>query len=282
MSRCSPISMLRASRSWPRRWTSCTWAQDWSRWMELSVRLCTVYHHFPPQKNIYIIIISIPSPSIQSPDPNWLQRLPDTSEGLELCFALSYYSRIRLLTNLLPLLRKSPRPRVLTVLNAGKEKPVIKEDLGLEDEENWSAVAAVNHTTTATTLALDILNEDPSNKNITFMHAFPGLVRTDIFSKLKAPETSSYLWWFGLACIRNIVGFMMLLKGINPEDSGKRQTFHLTSDSFGPGSVHLIDESGEEVAANSVLKGYRDEGLGRNVWDFTMRVFDKALGSVST
>lgn len=170
----------------------------------------------------------------------------------------------------------------MTVLNAGKEKPVIKEDLGLEDEKNWSAVAAVNHTTTATTLALDILNEDPSNKNVTFMHAFPGLVRTDIFSKLKAPEASSYLWWFGLACIRNIVGFMMLLKGINPEDSGKRQTFHLTSDSFGPGSVHLIDESGEEVAANSVLKGYRDEGLGKNVWDFTMRAFDKALGSVST
>jgi hypothetical protein len=38
----------------------------------------------------------------------------DTKEGPEMCFAISYYSRMRLMWNHLPLLRQSPRPRVLS------------------------------------------------------------------------------------------------------------------------------------------------------------------------
>lgn len=205
-----------------------------------------------------------------------------TSEGIETCFALSYYSRIRILTNLLPLLRKSPRPRVLSVLNGGKEKAILKEDLGLENEANWSTTAVVNHTTTNMSLALDFLADDPSNKNLTFMHAFPGLVRTNIFAKLRAPESSSIFWWFTLAFIRNVVGLLMVVQGITPQDSGERHAFHLTSHVFGPGSLHLIDESSEEVVLNSVLQGYRDEGMAKTVWEYTMQVFDKILSRVST
>ncbi|TVY84965.1 Oxidoreductase lepF [Lachnellula suecica] len=204
-----------------------------------------------------------------------------TSEGLEICFALSYYSRIRLLTNLLPLLRKSPKPRVLSVLNAGKEKAILKDDLGLEDETNWSSMVVVNHTTTNMSLALDFLSEDTSNKSLIVMHAFPGLVRTNIFSKLTAPESSSIFWWFALACIRNIVAVLMAVQGISPQDSGARQVYHLTSDTFTPGSLHLIDESSEEVAPNVVLQGYRDEGMAKKVWDFTMQVFDRVLNRAS-
>ncbi|CZT52701.1 uncharacterized protein RSE6_14060 [Rhynchosporium secalis] len=54
-----------------------------------------------------------------------------TKEGLEVCFAISYYSRIRLITNLLPLLRQSPNPRVLSVLCGGKEKFMLENDIGL-------------------------------------------------------------------------------------------------------------------------------------------------------
>jgi len=74
----------------------------------------------------------------------------------------------------------------------------------------------------------------------------------------------------------------MILKGLTPEDSGKRQTFHLTNALFAPGSVHLIDELSEEVVPNPVLQGYRDEGMAKKVWDFTMQTFDKVLSPVST
>ncbi|KAH9993896.1 hypothetical protein F4779DRAFT_608440 [Xylariaceae sp. FL0662B] len=47
-----------------------------------------------------------------------------TTEGLETCFAISYVSRLRPLFNLLPLLHQSARPRVLRVLNGGREKRI--------------------------------------------------------------------------------------------------------------------------------------------------------------
>lgn len=205
----------------------------------------------------------------------------DTAEGIEICYALSYYSRIRLLTNLLPKLRKAQKPRVLSVLNAGKEKAIIEEDLGLEKQGNWSTTTVVNHTTTNMSLILGSLAEDSSNKNVTFIHAFPGLVRTDIFAKLRAPESSTYLWWIGLACIRNVVAVLMMIQGISPEDSGQRHAFHLTSDVFIPGTLHLVDESSEEVAPNEVLQGYQENELVKKVWDHTTQVFEKVSGGVS-
>jgi NAD(P)-dependent dehydrogenase (short-subunit alcohol dehydrogenase family) len=62
-----------------------------------------------------------------------LTSLIDTKEGIDVCFALQYYSRVRLTTNLLPLLRKSPRPRILSVLSGGQEKKMIEDDLGLQN-----------------------------------------------------------------------------------------------------------------------------------------------------
>jgi len=168
------------------------------------------------------------------------------------------------------------------VLNGGKEKPIHEDDLGLEKEANWSTTAVINHTTAMMSLALDFLAEDPGNKNLTLMHAFPGLVRTDIIARLRAPETSSILWWITLACIRNLVGFLMMVQGITPQESGERQAFHLTSDVFAPGLLRLIDESSEEVAPNAVLRGYQDEGMAKKVWEYTMRVFDMISSRVST
>lgn len=175
-------------------------------------------------------------------------------------------------------MRKSPRPRVLSVLNGGKEKAILEEDLGLENEANWSTTAVVNHTTTSMSLALDYLAEDPGNKNLTLMHAFPGLVRTDIFAKLRAPPSSSIFWRIGLALIRNVIGFLMMVQGISPHESGERHAYHLTSQAWTRGTVHLINESSEEVPGNATLQGYREGGLAKKIWEHTMRVFEKALG----
>lgn len=73
---------------------------------------------------------------------------------------------MRLVSNLLPLLRKSSRPRVLSVLNGGKEKAMRDEDLGLE--QHWSTISIINHTTTMTSLAFDHLAEN--DERITFLH----------------------------------------------------------------------------------------------------------------
>ena len=71
--------------------------------------------------------------------------------------------------NLLPLLRQSPRPRVLSVLNGDREKSMRDEDIGLE--QHWYPLAVINHTTTMTSLAFEHLAEN--DNRITFLHAFP-------------------------------------------------------------------------------------------------------------
>ena len=196
----------------------------------------------------------------------------DTKEGLETCFAISYYSRMRLTLNLLPLLRQSPRPRVLSVLSGGREKSMRDEDIGLE--QHWSQRAVINHNTTMTSLAFEHLAEN--DKRITFLHAFPGLVRTDIFARLTAPESSGIAWRVALALIRGLAAMVMLIFGISAEDSGERQAFHLTSDRYSPGAWRIGSLS-DQVSAPGVLEQYRERGWPEKVWEHTVRIFDKAL-----
>ena len=196
----------------------------------------------------------------------------DTKEGLETCFVLSYYARVRLVCNLLPLLRQSPRPRVLSVLNGGKEKALHEQDIGLD--QRWSPTAVINHTTTMTSLAFEHLAKE--NKEMTFLHSFPGLVRTDIFARLEPPESSGVVWRVTLAFIRGLVAILLLCVGMPVEECGERQAFLLTTDRYGPGAWR-IDASSEQVITPGVLERYREEGWRERNWEHTMRVFDAAL-----
>lgn len=196
----------------------------------------------------------------------------DTKEGLETCFTISYYSRMRLICNLLPLLRQSPRPRVLSVLNGGKEKSMYDEDIGLE--QHWATRAVIDHATTMTSLAFEHLAEN--DQRITFLHAFPGLVRTDIFARLTAPASSGVAWRVVLASIRGLFAILILFFGMSAEDSGERQAFHLTSDIYSPGAWR-IDSLSDQVYASGVLEQYRERGWPEKVWEHNVRIFDKAL-----
>ena len=173
--------------------------------------------------------------------------------------------------NLMPLLRQSPRPRVLNVLNGGREKALREQDIGLE--QLWSPIAVVNHTTTMTSFAFEHLAEE--NKRFTFLHSYPGLVRTDIFARLTPPE-SGIVWRVTLAAIRGMVAVVMLCVGMEPEECGERQNFLLTTDRYGPGAWR-INSSSEQVFAPGVLERYREGSWSERIWDHTMRVSDTVL-----
>ena len=200
----------------------------------------------------------------------------DTKEGLETCFVVSYYARIRFVCNLLPLLRQSPQPRVLSVLNGGNEKAIHEKDIGLDKE--WSPFSVINHSTTMTTLAFEHLAEE--NRRIAFLHSAPGLVKTDIFARLTPPESSGLLWRVTLASIRGLAAIMMLCVGMEVEECGERQAFHLTTDRYGPG-MWRIDPSSEPVSAPGVLKQYREGSWSERIWEYTMSVFDATLAKGS-
>jgi hypothetical protein len=199
----------------------------------------------------------------------------DTGEGLELCFTLSYYSRLRLVSNLLPLLNRSPHPRVLSILNGTREKRINEEDIGLETK--WGIMAVVDHSTLFTSLAFDHLAAQSENK-ITFIHDTPGFVSTD------TPRTSfpsiedGYLWWAFVSFMQVVTGWYIRHFGMAVKESGERHAYYLTSDMFGPGSWRVNKES-EIVPDNSTLKDYQNRGWAEKIWDYTIRVWDKALAA---
>lgn len=196
---------------------------------------------------------------------------------MDLCFALQYYSRLRLAQNLLPLLRKSTRPRLLTVLAGGNEDRMLDEDIGLENPQNYGLRVATVHTTTMTTLSLEYLAEN--DKHITFIHAFPGLVSTGLFSRLRAPATFGILGKAVFAVVRFAASTLMRLFGMSPLDCGARQAFLLTSDTYSPGQVWRINDKSEPVTKPGALEIYREQGWREKVWNYTTGVFDKALAT---
>lgn len=180
-----------------------------------------------------------------------------------------------MVSNILPLLRRSTRPRVLSVLNGGREKRMRDEDLGLE--QHWSPRAVINHTTTMTSLAFQHL---AVNEEITFLHAFPGLVRTDIFARLTAPDSSGLTWSVILACFRGFIAVAMLFLGVSADESGERQAYHLTNDTYGSG-VRLIGSSSDLSPKPSVLDQYQVRGWPEKVWEHTVCIFERRLSSAS-
>ena len=205
---------------------------------------------------------------------------------------------MRLTTNLLPLLKKSQAPRILSVLAGGNERQILTHDLGLE--RNYTIINVVNHTTTMHTLAFEHLAKN--NPSVSFIHAYPGWVQTDILGNLFTPKPGA---WYGsiFALFRWMAAWGLKVFGISAEESGERQAFHATSSRYPskitiearvvhaekveasefaecsvPGNgVYRLSWNGEGVSDNKVLGPYRKEGLPEKIWDHTVELFDRAL-----
>lgn len=198
----------------------------------------------------------------------------DSEEGLDLCFALSYYCRIRFISQLLPALRASHDARVLSVLNGGNEKRILLEDLDLSRSGKHSLMAVVNHTTTMTSLALEQLaRQEP---DIAFLHSYPGWVKTDIIAHIKRALSSSSLAVF-LPLIMAIVELALFLLGTPLREAGERQVYHLTDHFYRRPVVNRVRRIGwlsDEVLGGKSALQHEDQSIRQCVWEHTMQTFD--------
>lgn len=215
----------------------------------------------------------------------------ETKEGLIVSQSLGYYSRILFIHHLLPLLKASTtHGRVVAVLGAGMEGTYIDvDDLNLEKPGNFGRYKCLNHTLTMLTLAMEQLAED--NKDVTFIHAHPGLVNTGNLNR----------GWRGrwiLQALANIVlAPFFLLLAFSIEESAQRTLYVMTSAKYGghgvplqapvppgltvrgeeTGSLFLVAQRGATVANEKVLTALRKETKGR-VWAKTTEVLQPYLG----
>jgi hypothetical protein len=87
--------------------------------------------------------------------PYWVycSHYVESVEGIDVPHALRYYSRLRFVYNLLPLLNASSSPRVVSILAGGKEIAVNFDDL--EFRNNFNGFQAAGNGATQTTLAFE-------------------------------------------------------------------------------------------------------------------------------
>ena len=219
-----------------------------------------------------------------------------TEEGLDTCFALSLYTRMRFVQRLLPLLHAAPKPRVLSVLAGGHERPLYLEDgdLGLRACQGraYTAARAVDQATTLHTLAFAHLASQ--HPHIAFLHAYPGWVATGFLSNLIGTlgRSGQVLAW--------AVEPLWRIIAISVQESGQWQAFHATSERYpsremiqngrfdvenvaqshaAHSGMYLVLADGQTGTARDVLGPLEEMGWPEKVWTFLDQIFEEVIGT---
>lgn len=221
--------------------------------------------------------------------------LSESPEGLDRKFTLNYYSRMRFIYNLLPQLRTaSAEPphfaRSLSVLGAGHEAAINLADLDLKT--TFSGTRCATHSIVMN----DFMTEEFATRepSISFLHSNPSFVNTGLGRGLPI-----YL--------RGIVKVVMLLSTpftVSADETGNRQLFLASSGIYPPAKLgsplaggvpfsndlsvskgsngkigsggYIVNWNGDITGKEKLLSEYREEGVGKTVWEHTMSMFAKA------
>ncbi|KAL1600478.1 hypothetical protein SLS60_006864 [Paraconiothyrium brasiliense] len=174
----------------------------------------------------------------------------ETSEGVEISQALSYYARVLFILHLLPLLKKAEKPRVVNVLGGGMERmnSINVDDIDLKNPGSFRFTTAQPHYLTLNTVFLDKLASE--HADVTFIHSWPGWVNTgNVWRGLDANQ--SILSWAIWAFLEPLVRLL----SFTDEEAGLRHLYICTSAAFGGRGVPWSGNAGTSTI------GRVDEGL---------------------
>jgi len=220
----------------------------------------------------------------------------ESPEGIDRKFTLNFYSRMRFISNLRPLLKAATTTtphfsRTLSVLGAGSEGKINFDDLELKNTYSGPRCAA--HTITMN----DFMAEEfaARDQGTAFIHSFPGAVNTGIARELP-------LWArAGLTIFKPLLLPFM----VNVEETGARQLFIATSGVYPPAKpaenaalasgvpaprgleimkgangqigsgAYLVNWNGDITGKKKILDEYHEKGVGKIVWEHTMGIFER-------
>ncbi|CAF2893188.1 unnamed protein product [Rotaria sp. Silwood2] len=181
-----------------------------------------------------------------------------TTENIDNKLALHYYGRILFVQELLPLLRSSQNhSKVLFVLDSvnGNPSKINWNDMALEN--SYSLASAANHAMSFTDHAIQYLASQSENTNITFTHAFPGIVRTSLSDNLP--------FWARLPLKCSLA----LGLGVTPEDCAELMIHGMLGTEKG---YRYIDDKGETVTKKKPIQ----EEMVAKVWEHTSRMISSS------
>lgn len=216
----------------------------------------------------------------------------ETKEGLDTSMSLYYYSRMRLITQLLPLLRASTLPtgaRCISVYSGGFEvrKNFHPDDFSLRKPANFSFAKVRSQVTYMKTLFFEHLSRENAGK-VACVHIYPGLVVTpNMYSK-------DHPWWFRAVwmCVAPFAG----LVATNSEGIAQR-VLYLATDRYAPASepgvgsresvatgsdgvrgtgAYSVKVTGDTNDISAAYSGFDREEMREKVWRHTMDAFREA------
>ncbi|PYI10310.1 hypothetical protein BO78DRAFT_426891 [Aspergillus sclerotiicarbonarius CBS 121057] len=212
----------------------------------------------------------------------------DTKEGIDVTMSLMYYSRMRAIMKLLPLLLKSTLPaKVVSVYAAGFEDKLYPEDLSLRDLTHYSYSQARSHMIYMHTLFMETLAEQHRGK-LSLLHIFPGLVLGPGFDNPDLPTWFKVLWrWIFVPLLAPLVTVpptecgdrMLSLASLRypPQavDSSESQEEAVVGTDGRHGSgVYSLSRKGESNYNKKAYQKINKEEMRRKVWDHTMSAFE--------
>ena len=210
--------------------------------------------------------------------------------------SLRYYSRMRFIVQLLPLLLASPLPaHVISVYAAGKEGKLFPKDLSLRGPKLYDFANSRSHAVYMTTLFMETLAERHRGQ-LSLVHVFPGLVITGGFQDVQLPKWFKVTWWLAAPIARRF--------SISPSECGQRILFLATprftarqkketakddevtgvegdnglamgSDGIRGSGAYAVSWDGETISTENTYKNVRGTDLARQVWDHTLRAFEE-------
>ncbi len=221
--------------------------------------------------------------------------------------SLLYYSRMRFITKLLPLLLASPLPaHVVSVYGAGKEGKLFPEDLSLRNPGHYSFANVRSHVVYMKTFFMEALAER-NRSRLSLVHVFPGLVITDAFDSPRLPTWFKLIWPVAAPfvrpfsvpppecgerilflatprySVRRTIDTETSAKGIEATATGEDAVAAMGTDGNRGGGAYAVNWDGETIPTKMTYKKVRKEGLAGKVWDHTMRAFEEIeAGTVFT
>ncbi|MCJ1387998.1 hypothetical protein MMC18_000842 [Xylographa bjoerkii] len=209
----------------------------------------------------------------------------ETVEGLDKKFSLHYYSRIRFATNFLPQLLNASKSgglsRVISVLAAGREANLILDDLSLK--AHYSLSSCATHACTMNSLAVEELAA--ANPVTTFIHAYPGIVKTNIgrglgsVMKFTAESLALLLRPFSVPLGESGEWHLYAATSMSYPPKAKPDDSAVVGSASGKGGgAYLISWDGSPCGKDKIMKEYREQGVGKQIWDHTIDVFNKICG----
>ncbi|KAK8077274.1 hypothetical protein PG996_003444 [Apiospora saccharicola] len=218
----------------------------------------------------------------------------DTTEGLDATMSILYYSRMRAIQQLTPLLLQSKLPAtVVSVYAAGfeDEKKLFREDLSLRDLKRYSYSQVRSHLCYMHSMYMSKLAED---RQLRLVHIFPGLVLTPAF------HNPAYPAWFRFLFNRILAPFFLApFIAVNPVESGERM-LSLASPALYPAATsnsaesrkggtvrgmdgrpgngaYSLDWKGDDAHNGKVYTKLGEDGieaLKKQVWEHTNKAFE--------